>query len=66
LIRGWLAGRPGQAFTPTRIGKELGRSAGAVGNALATMADQDQVVQTSRKPRRYAIAGRDAAAGATR
>jgi DNA-binding MarR family transcriptional regulator len=62
LIHGWLAERPGQEFTPTRIGKELGRSAGAVGNALATMIDQGEVVQTSRKPRRYAIAeGRDQA-----
>ncbi len=56
LVHAWLAERPGQEFTPTRIGKELGRSAGAVGNALATMADQGEVIQTSQKPRRYAIA----------
>jgi nitric oxide reductase NorQ protein len=56
LIHAWLAERPGQDFTPTRISKELGRSAGAVGNALATMSDQGEVIQTSRKPRRYAIA----------
>jgi MarR family len=56
LVHTWLAERPGQEFTPTRIGKELGRSAGAVGNALATMTDQGEVVQTSSKPRRYAIA----------
>jgi hypothetical protein len=63
LVHGWLAERPGQEFTPTRIGKKLGRSTGAVGNALATMTDQGEVVQTSRKPRRYALAeGGDQAA----
>jgi hypothetical protein len=66
LIHGWLAERPGQEFTPTRIGKELGRSAGAVGNALATMTDQGEVVQTSSKPRRYAIAEGGDQEGATR
>jgi DNA-binding transcriptional MocR family regulator len=66
LVHAWLAERPGQEFTPTRIGKELGRSAGAVGNALATMTDHGEVVQTSRKPRRYALAEDTAQAGATR
>jgi hypothetical protein len=66
LIHDWLAERPGQEFTPTRIGKELGRSAGAVGNALATMTDQGEVVQTNRKPRRYAIAEGGDQAGPTR
>ncbi|HEV8165126.1 MAG TPA: MarR family transcriptional regulator [Actinomycetota bacterium] len=66
LVHGWLAERPGQEFTPTRIGKELGRSAGAVGNALATMTDQGEVVQTSRKPRMYALAEGGDQAGETR
>jgi hypothetical protein len=66
LVHAWLAERPGQEFSPTRIGKELGRSAGAVGNALATMTDQGEVVQTSRKPRRYAIAEGGDQVGATR
>jgi len=56
LVHAWLAERPGQAFTPTRIGKELGRSAGAVGNALTTMTDAGEVVQTSTKPRAYMVA----------
>jgi hypothetical protein len=42
LIHTFLAERPGQELTPTKIGKELGRSAGAVGNALATMTDAGQ------------------------
>ncbi len=66
LVYAWLAERPGQEFTPTRIGKELGRSAGAVGNALATMTDQGEVVQTSSKPRRYALADGGDQAGAMR
>jgi MarR family len=66
LVHAWLAERPGQEFTPTRIGKELGRSAGAVGNALATMTDHGEVVQTSGRPRRYAIAQGGDQAGATR
>ncbi|SRR6266508_392970 len=66
LVHAWLAERPGQEFTPTRIGKELGRSAGAVGNALATMTDHGEVVQTSRKPRRYVLAEGGDQAGATR
>src|SRR6266511_2184489 len=56
LLHAWLAERPGQEFTPTKIGKELGRSAGAVGNALATMTDADQVTKTSAKPRKYMLA----------
>ena len=66
LVHAWLAERPGQEFTPTRIGKELGRSAGAVGNALATMTDQGEVTQTSSKPRMYALAEGGDQAGATR
>jgi hypothetical protein len=56
LVHAWLADRPGQEFTPTRIGKELGRSAGAVGNALTTMTDAGEVTQTSTKPRKYMVA----------
>jgi len=55
LVHAWLADRPGQEFTPTKIGKELGRSAGAVGNALVTMTDAGEVTQTSHKPRTYRI-----------
>jgi DNA-binding MarR family transcriptional regulator len=56
LVHAWLAERPGQEFTPTKIGKELGRSAGAVGNALATMTDAGEVTKTSAKPRKYMLA----------
>jgi hypothetical protein len=55
LVLGCLADRPGQALSPTAIAKTLGRSAGAVANALQTLAGQGAVVQTQAKPRRYAI-----------
>lgn len=47
----------GEDLTPTQVGKALGRSSGAVGNALHKSArdDESPVVQTSTKPRRYSI-----------
>lgn len=54
-----LADRPGQPMSPTAIAKVLGRSAGAVSNAVRVLAGQGAVVQTQAKPRRYAIADRD-------
>src|ERR1700742_653484 len=38
-VAGWLAARPGP-HTVGEIAKDLGRSAGAVGNALTTLADR--------------------------
>jgi hypothetical protein len=67
LVLGCLADRPGQALSPTAIAKTLGgRSAGAVANALRTLAGQGLVVQTQTKPRRYTItpAGGDQEGGA--
>jgi DNA-binding MarR family transcriptional regulator len=60
LVHAFMAERPGQELTPTKIGKELGRSAGAVGNALATMTDAGEVTQTSTKPRKYTLAAQPA------
>jgi DNA-binding GntR family transcriptional regulator len=55
LVLACLADRPGQALSPTVIAKTLGRSAGAVANALRTLAGQGAVVQTQANPRRYCI-----------
>jgi len=66
LVHDWLAARPGQEFTPTKIGKELGRSAGAVGNALATMTDAGEVTQTSTKPRTYTVSSQPGGAAETK
>jgi hypothetical protein len=65
LVHTYLTERPGQELTPTKISKELGRSAGAVGNALATMTDAGEVTQTSTKPRKYMLAAQPTGAADT-
>jgi hypothetical protein len=55
LVLGCLAERPGQTLSPTAIAKTLGRSAGAVANALRVLAGQGAVIQIQAKPRRYTI-----------
>lgn len=57
LVREYLAARPGQSFGPSGIGKALGRSAGAVSNALSTMTADGEVELVAERPRRYRIAG---------
>ena len=56
LVLDHLQSRPGQAVTPTAVAKDLGRSAGAVGNALERLVASGQVVPTGSAPRRYAAA----------
>jgi hypothetical protein len=63
LVLAHLTEQPGQELTPTAVAKALGRSAGAVANALATLAATGEVVQASGPPRRYAIARNQEAAG---
>jgi hypothetical protein len=48
----WLAARPGP-HTVGEIAKDLGRSAGAVGNALTTLADRAEASRLAGKPVRY-------------
>ena len=59
----WLAARPGP-HTVGEIAKDLGRSAGAVGNALATLADRGQADRDPGKPVRYWANSATAAAAA--
>lgn len=56
LVREYLAEQPGQSFGPSGIGKALGRSPGAVSNALSTMAAAGEVELVAERPRRYRIA----------
>jgi DNA-binding MarR family transcriptional regulator len=56
LVRAYLAGRPGEDLGPTQIGKALGRSQGAVSNALARLEVADDAQLVSASPRRYRIA----------
>jgi nitric oxide reductase NorQ protein len=48
----WLAARPGP-HTVGEVAKDLGRSAGAVGNALTTLADRAEAARLAGKPVRY-------------
>jgi hypothetical protein len=50
LIREFLAANPGHEFTPTVIGRELGRSSGAVGNALAKLVISGEAVMVREAP----------------
>jgi DNA-binding transcriptional MocR family regulator len=59
LVRDYLADRPGQSFGPSGVAKSLGRSAGAVSNALSAMAESGEVRLVGEGPRRYRIARRD-------
>ena len=59
----WLAARPGP-HTVGEIAKDLGRSAGAVGNALATLAGRGQADRDPGKPVRYWANAATAAAAA--
>ena len=59
----WLTARPGP-HTPGEIAKDLGRSAGAVGNALTTLADRGEAGREPGKPIRYQANFATAAAAA--
>ena len=55
MVRDYLAARPTEAFGPAALGKALGRSQGAVSNALAAMAERNEAVLVAERPRRYRI-----------
>jgi hypothetical protein len=57
LVADALARRPDLAFTPTQLSNMLGRSAGAIANALVTLCEQGVAVQTQDKPRAYSAVG---------
>jgi nitric oxide reductase NorQ protein len=59
----WLAARPGP-HTVGEIAKDLGCSAGAVGNALTTLADRAEASRITGKPLRYEANPLTAAAAA--
>lgn len=56
LTEEYLRRHPGEAFGPTHIGKALGRSQGAVNNALEASTSAGTVVKTQEAPKRFAIA----------
>ena len=56
LVRAYLAARPGEDLRPSGIGKALGRSQGAVSNAVARLEVAGDAQLASASPRRYRIA----------
>lgn len=53
LVAECLAAEPAREFTAARLAAMLGRSAGAIGNALTRLVDEDAAIQSSASPRRY-------------
>ena len=53
LVAAHLAAHPDADFSPHQIGRVLGRSSGAVANALDRLTALGQAQLTSEKPRRY-------------
>lgn len=55
LVEDYLTAHPGESFGPTSIGRELGRSQGAVNNALEKMVTDGYAIKTCEAPKRFAI-----------
>jgi hypothetical protein len=53
MVLDHLRAHPGQDWGPSGIAKEVGRSAGAIANALTAMVSRGQAELTCAKPRRY-------------
>jgi hypothetical protein len=61
MVADYLATHPGP-HTPGVIAKALGRSAGAVGNALTSLTGRGEAEMTSERPQRYSATATTAAA----
>ena len=55
LVRDYLAARPDEDLGPSQVSKALGRSQGAVSNALARLETAGEARLVSVTPRRYRI-----------
>jgi hypothetical protein len=60
-VRGHLAAYPDAEFTPHAIGRVLGRSSGAVANALDRLTALGQAQLTGEHPRKYKAIAAEAA-----
>jgi DNA-binding IclR family transcriptional regulator len=58
LVVDYLKAHAEEALGPTAVGKALGRSQGAVANALVRLAEAGTVTVVSESPRRYRLAAR--------
>lgn len=55
LVLAHLEAQHDDAVTPTAVAASLGRSAGAVSNALLKLTDEGAAVQVGEHPRRFAL-----------
>jgi hypothetical protein len=53
IVRDFLAAHPGHEFTPTTISREIGRSSGAIGNALDKLVLSGEAILVKDAPRIY-------------
>lgn len=56
LVLERLNAEPDAEFSPTTLSKQLGRSSGAITNALVRLCLDGQAVETNTRPRRYGAA----------
>ena len=57
MVLDHLRSHPTEELTPFVIGRELGRSSGAVANACDRLLADNVILETSQKPRRFRFAG---------
>ena len=55
MVEDYLRAHPGEEFSPNAIGTALGRSSGAVNNALEKLVTDGYAVRTQDKPKRFAL-----------
>ncbi|MEV7042868.1 hypothetical protein [Amycolatopsis sp. NPDC051061] len=55
IVEEYLTQHPGESFGPAKIGKDLGRSGGAVNNALEALVTTSYAIKTCEAPKRFAI-----------
>ncbi|MFB9902876.1 MarR family transcriptional regulator [Allokutzneria oryzae] len=58
MVEDFLRARSGRECGPTEIGRMLGRSAGAITNALEKLVAEGYAAQTGERPKRYTIVTR--------
>ena len=56
IVRDFLRQHPGHEFTSGTIAREIGRSSGAIGNALAKLVISGEALLVSEAPMKYSAA----------
>ena len=57
MVLDHLRSHPTEELTPFVIGRELGRSSGAVANVCDRLLADNVILETSQKPRRFRFSG---------